>query len=211
MKKAALRLERIRDAHEKTDRDLATVFAQPQNKSVALTCSKGCSACCSEPVYAERREAELAAHAIEAMPHTEREEAKARLRAWLERMKAAPEILAQEQPHVMPYRKLGLSCPLLKDQLCSIYKDRPWGCRLHYAVGPRENCEDDAKRLTQSYAYVPDVLSQRSTLSLLGNGDGSLEMEHFGLLLAEIVLGERVESASRSMIKVTFTDRKGGA
>jgi len=210
VKKAALRLERMREAHAQTDRDLALALKTPSAEKLTVTCGKGCSACCSEPVYAERREAELAAQAIGKMPYPQREATKARIREWLERIKEAPEILAQETPHVLVYRQLRLPCPLLQGALCSIYQDRPWGCRLHTAVGPRENCEDDSKRLSQLYAYVPDALTQKSSLVVLGGDGGELEMEHFGLLLAELVLGERVESAGRTLYKVNRPERNGG-
>lgn len=210
MKKSTLRLERMREAHAQTDRDLEVVFKSPSTEKLTVTCSKGCSACCSEPVYAEKREAELAAQVIEKMPHAAREEAKAKIRQWLERVKTAPEILAKEMPGVLEYRKLRLPCPLLKGGLCSIYQDRPWGCRLHNAVGPRENCEDDARRLSQMYAYVPDILAQPSSISILGPNGGTLEMDHFGLLLAEVLLGERVESAGRALCKVEVSNGQGG-
>lgn len=212
MKKSALRLERIREGHAQTDADLALLFSNPSNRSIQITCTKGCAACCSEPVYAERREAELAVQALSRMSPERQLEVKERVRTWFERVKAAPEILKEEQPHVLAYRKLGLPCPFLRDRECSIYADRPWGCRLHYAVGPRENCEDDGKRLSQTYAYVPNIVAQKSTLKLIEKDGGAMEMEHFGLLLAEILFGERVESAGRTMFKVTFSeDRKGNA
>jgi len=205
-------LESVRKAHRTVDRYLVLAQEQGARKGIVPSCRRGCFACCYEPVYAERREAALALEAAEALPEEERAEIRERIRTWMDAIKASA-ILQAETPHVADYRKLRLPCPFLKDGECRIYADRPMGCRTHFAVGPREACEDDGRRLGQQFMYVPDILT--GPMFEILDGPGSLVMDHFGLFLGEILLGEKVESASRSMLVVRgdqqeiFTRGKG--
>lgn len=192
---------------ERLDKFLSLVVEKARTEGLVPSCSRGCSACCSEPVYAERREAEHAIEAIKTLPPEEQAAILERLKAWLEKIRGNP-ILKEEQPNVFEYRKLRLPCPLLnqKNGDCLVYANRPMGCRLHYAVGPRQNCEDDEKRRDQTYMYVQDPMLG-PMMELLDGKPGDILMEHFGLHLAELMLGEHVESESRTLFRIT--DGKG--
>lgn len=162
-------------------------------------CKKGCFACCDEPVYVERREAELIVETIRAMPPEEQERITSLLRQAVEKLKAAPDVLKADEPHVLKYRALKITCPLLKDGACSIYPDRPFGCRAHIALRPSAFCEDDAKRLQQQYMVIPDPINGLLA-AIMSCDNGVLEMEHLILFLSELLLGESIESGSRQMV-----------
>src|SRR5581483_2767729 len=38
------------------------------------------------------------------------------------------------------YFRLGIACPFLEDESCSIYADRPLSCREYLVTSPAENC-----------------------------------------------------------------------
>jgi Fe-S-cluster containining protein len=42
--------------------------------------------------------------------------------------------------HGMTYFRLGISCPFLEKESCSIYSDRPILCREFLVTSPAENC-----------------------------------------------------------------------
>jgi Fe-S-cluster containining protein len=47
---------------------------------------------------------------------------------------------AERQQLAVDYFKLGVACPFLEDESCSIYADRPLVCREYLVTTPAENC-----------------------------------------------------------------------
>lgn len=202
----------VRTTHAEVDRVIEVLLTEGVNpdgsKGVTLSCGKGCSACCYEPVFAEAREVALIAARLLAFDAEVRARVLARTRTWLATFRTSP-LLKEENPHVLPYRQLKLACPLLEDGECLVYDDRPSECRLHMAIGPRELCEDDAKRLDQMFASNHDLtMGTIMKLATLVQKDRRAEllMEHLGLLLAEALLGERVESEKRTLLQLNFEE-----
>ena len=181
--------------------DQAVKYGVDQHgRKATPACKKGCYFCCIEPVYVERREAELVVEAIRALPPEDQERIKSDVRQAVEKLKAAPDVLSADQPHVLKYRALKITCPLLKDGACSIYKDRPFGCRAHMALKPAQFCEEDDKRLQQQYMIVPDPINALLA-AIMSSDNGTLEMEHLIIFLAEFLLDDRFESGSRQMVQ----------
>lgn len=200
----------VRTTHAEVDHFIETLLehgTRPDGSTgVTLTCGKGCSACCYEPVFAEGREVLLIATRLLAFDPEAQARVVQRTREWLDVFRESP-LLAQDKPQALDYRKLRLACPLLENDECLVYDDRPSECRLHMAIGPRENCEDDAKRPDQTYISNHDLTM--GTIMKLGSlvqqdGQAELLMEHLGLLLAEALLGERVESEKRTLLQLNF-------
>lgn len=200
----------VRTTHESVDQLIAVLLKDGVNPDgsvgVTLTCGKGCSACCYEPVFAERREVLLIAARLLAFDSEVRERVVRRTREWLAEFRKSP-LLKEEDPHVLDYRQLKLACPLLERGECLVYDDRPSECRLHMAIGPRENCEDDAKRPDQTYVSNHD-LTMGTVMKLASevqeDNRAELLMEHLGLLLAEALTGEHVESEKRTLLQLNF-------
>lgn len=200
----------VRETHAEVEKFIDIIKEQGTHPDgsvgVTLTCGKGCSACCYEPVFAERREVLLITARLLAFDPEVRARVVRRTREWLATFRESP-LLKEENPHVTDYRKLRLACPLLENNECLVYADRPNECRLHMAIGPRENCEDDAKRPDQQFVSNHDLtmgtVMKLATL-VQENNKAELLMEHLGLLLAEALTGERVESEKRTLLQLNF-------
>lgn len=194
-------------SHEAIDGVITAMLTRgrgPDGLPPQLTCGRGCAACCSEPVYVERQEVLLLAKRLLDLPEAVRQRVLDRTRAWLARFRASP-LLAETQPHVLAYRALRLPCPLLENQECLLYRDRPNACRMHMAIGPREKCEDDAQRLDQLFISRHDLMMGGVMKLIEGAQPGEtveLVMEHLGLQLAEALLGEHVESGACEMLRI---------
>lgn len=155
-------------------------------QKVVSTCSKGCSACCSEPVYTSKAEARLA---LAKLPGVERSTVADKTRSWLALAQSSG-ILANPEPHVMDYLAVGLPCPLLKDNLCLVYKYRPFACRSHCATRPAEFCS--SARLQQQYARSPELIAATGAFIFHENSEG----DHLGIWLARLLLQSPARSAA---------------
>ncbi len=115
-----------------------------------ITCRAGCGACCRQYVPISDMEARALAGLLEHMPEDRRArvrarfaEAEARLREagmW-DRLTRGGRILASEHVTlVVDYFHLGIPCPFLEDEACSIHPDRPLICREYLVVSPAIHC-----------------------------------------------------------------------
>jgi Fe-S-cluster containining protein len=187
--------ELIREAQEFFSSLVSQLF---EKEKVVPTCGRGCAACCYEPVYVERTEAGIAIHALKQLPHARQREIKHRLREVVEKFRAS-EVFKARMPRAVEYRKLGLACPFLdlKTRDCMIYNSRPFGCRAHFAVSPRVNCEDLTKHDDIMLVKPGPEVDLLMGKAMFDSGHG--EMDHFVLLLAEELFGEQIESGSREI------------
>ena len=139
--------------------DLLRAFRQAQarmGEPVVFTCTKGCSACCSEAAQATRQEAQAVFNAI---PEARRVQVKERVAGWLERWRSSGLQASQRSQTlgVVEYRTANLVCPLLEANLCSVYDSRPLSCRAHNAAKPREFCDDVGKRKDQVFFDTREI------------------------------------------------------
>lgn len=115
-----------------------------------ISCAAGCGACCRQLVPISRIEARRLAELLEELPEPRRTAVRDRFAAAVRRLDAAglletlrsPENLApaDRQPLGMAYFRLGIPCPFLEDESCSIHADRPLACREYLVTSPAENC-----------------------------------------------------------------------
>ena len=125
-----------------------------------VACAKGCAACCRQVVAVSALEARELVKLIGRLPEPQR----ARVR---ERFAAARRRLEAEAPHLLPqllhptdaaadgtglkteaelhefsraYLRLGIACPFLEDEACSIYEERPVACRQYVVVSDPVHC-----------------------------------------------------------------------
>lgn len=180
-------MKEISDEHAAIDRYIAKTFADsPQLKPC---CHIGCSACCSEPVYAS--EAEVL-HILEILTPEQISAVKARLLEWLARTKP---LMNQDMPDAVEYRKLNAPCVFLQGGLCSVYSRRPHGCRVWFALTNPENCDLPARK-HQKYTIFPETLFE--AIGSITCVNDKLILDHMGVLLAEKLLGIKMSSASRT-------------
>lgn len=123
------------------------------------SCRAGCAACCRQLVPISRTEARRIAAVVAALPEPRRgavyarfDDARSRLAAagLLDRLRdSASMTKAQAQPLGEAYFRAGVPCPLLEDDACSIYPDRPLICREYLVSSDRALCDDPAARHVQ--------------------------------------------------------------
>lgn len=184
-------------AHETFDQLLSKML---ENEPPA-PCRAGCSACCMEPAYATSQEAQLIVERICEMPKADQERIVAGVEAAAKRLADWPG-LADQLPNAFAYRKLRLMCPLLHEGLCTVYKDRPLGCRSHIARSNPEMCADDRLRPKQQFLLPPPELMGASMAPMVTDG-GVTEMDHIILLLHRILFGTAPESGARFGVRVS--------
>lgn len=119
-----------------------------------VTCAKGCSACCrAQPVPVTPPEAHALLRLVESMPGARRQAIEARFTDRAQRLEAAGlagTLLeratdldagrARELAHA--YFRLGLVCPFLEDDACSIHPQRPFVCRQYLVTSDPALCAD---------------------------------------------------------------------
>lgn len=121
-----------------------------RDKGFKVSCKKGCGACCRQHVPISRAEARLLAELVEDMPEPRRSKVKARFASAVERLRASGLFEEAVNFHligpkdrvdlVRRYFKLGIACPFLEDESCSIYADRPLICREYLVVSSPKHC-----------------------------------------------------------------------
>lgn len=130
---------------------LSSLFATRATERVeregrAVSCRAGCGACCRQMVPVSIAEARALARLVEAMPEPRRghvrrrfETAVAKLDAQgvLDRLDDDPD---DRRAAGRAYFSVGVACPLLEDEACSIHADRPLACREYLVTSPPELC-----------------------------------------------------------------------
>ena len=120
----------------------------------AISCKRGCAACCRQLVAISALEARELMKLVDRLPEPQRSRVRLRFADAKRRIEA-------EAPHLVPpmrypeearystqqnmelarqYVRLGIACPFLEDESCSIYADRPVTCRQYVVVSAPEHC-----------------------------------------------------------------------
>ncbi len=109
----------------------------------AISCRKGCGACCRQLVPISRTEGEALVALVEAMPKEQRKALRARFAAAEARIAGAglaDRAGRSDRELSIAYFALGVACPFLEDESCSIHRDRPLVCREYLVTSPAELC-----------------------------------------------------------------------
>lgn len=136
--------------HEFNDALIGAAVAQVEAQGKRISCRAGCGACCRQIVPISETEARYLADLIAAMPDDQRQRVTARFTEVLEALAASGllERLRAEPPTDpagrnrlgLEYFHLGLACPFLEDESCSIHPHRPSSCREYLVTSPAQNC-----------------------------------------------------------------------
>jgi Fe-S-cluster containining protein len=125
-----------------------------------ISCRTNCAACCRQAIPISEAEAHFLRDLVESMPEPDRSIIKKRFAdalnhlektGWLKKVFETPLIrdkkMRKERRNELAgeYFSEGISCPFLKNESCSIYKNRPLICREYLVVSPAENCADTFK------------------------------------------------------------------
>jgi len=114
-----------------------------------ISCQAGCGACCRQMVPIGENEAHHVAAVVERMPEPRRSVVRDRFASHLAALRAADIPLTREEIPAdemgletgMRYFRLGLACPFLEEESCSIHPDRPLACREYLVTSPAEKCQ----------------------------------------------------------------------
>jgi len=130
--------------------DLAVERAGAEGRVVS--CRKGCGACCRQIVPISEVEARRIGRLVEELPEPRRQELRARFERARERLAGAGLLskLENRESFVeddirslgLEYFHLGIPCPFLEEESCSIHADRPISCREYLVTSPAVNCAD---------------------------------------------------------------------
>lgn len=111
--------------------------------SRAISCRKGCGACCRQLVPISRTEGEALLALVEAMPEERRTAVRTRFADAEARIAAAgldERGGRSDRELSVAYFALGVPCPFLEDESCAIHPDRPLVCREYLVTSPAELC-----------------------------------------------------------------------
>jgi Fe-S-cluster containining protein len=114
----------------------------------AISCRKGCGACCRQLVPISRTEGEALQALVDAMPKERRKAVRARFAEAEARITTAG--LAEpagrsDREMSLAYFALRLACPFLEEESCSIHPDRPLVCREYLVTSPAALCAGPAQ------------------------------------------------------------------
>ncbi len=108
-----------------------------------ISCRKGCGACCRQLVPVSRTEAERLLGVIEAMPAKRQRAVKERFATAAAAIRAAgldEKAGRSDRELSVGYFALGIPCPFLEEESCSIHPERPLVCREYLVTSPAELC-----------------------------------------------------------------------
>jgi Fe-S-cluster containining protein len=125
---------------------------ESKKRGETISCKAGCGACCRQVVPISLTEARRIAALVEAMPPPRRARVRERFAKAVARLEAAGLLEdvrnfdetpnGTRSPLHPRYFPLGIACPFLEDESCSIHPDRPLICREYLVTSPAEHCAD---------------------------------------------------------------------
>ena len=121
---------------------------EAKGKGRTISCKAGCGACCRQLVPVTEVEARMLRTLVQEMPEPRRSEILARFDRARKQLAEAEMLSSLEhrdeketlQQLGLRYFALGIPCPFLENESCSIYEDRPLICREYLVTSPAEAC-----------------------------------------------------------------------
>jgi len=178
-----------------------------QSDGQKISCRAGCGACCRQLAPVAESEAVYLADLVATMPPDRRQAVRERFcnaiakigEPLLERMRdtRALDTMEKRRQLGIEYFALGIPCPFLEDESCSIHQTRPMTCREYLVTSPPENCRTPGPE-TIRQVPVPIKLSQ--ILYCFGDGKGNEATRWVPLILSL----EWAESGRRREVDLQF-------
>ena len=176
---------------------ITSALAQAAQENVrdegkAISCRAGCGACCRQVVPVTEAEARYLAALVESLPPDRKERVLDRFRAVIagleeaglaERVRNIAQHPGQERARISTdYFRLGLPCPFLEEESCSIHRYRPTSCRAYLVTSPAENCRDPRPETIDRVPLYGDPL--RAFLGVLQEVKDEQNQPHLALAFA---------------------------
>ncbi len=136
------------DAQRLADQLSERSAAKVEQAGHRISCQKGCGACCRQMVPVSPAEARHLTALVEAMPAGRRAAVRARFKSAQETLGKAglgepghPEAdKCAYRAFGLGYFRMGVACPFLEEESCSIHADRPLVCREYLVTSPAAAC-----------------------------------------------------------------------
>ncbi|WP_455203028.1 YkgJ family cysteine cluster protein [Kaarinaea lacus] len=157
-----------------TEMEQEIAISRVEQEGKKVSCQAGCGACCRQFVPVTPIEARYIDEHVSQLPKKQRQ----RIRS---RIKSAHSVLEEKgllnslldfgdydgdlEKLGLDYFHLGIPCPYLEDESCSIHKVRPLSCREYLVTNPAKYCKNPSRE-TIHMVPMPSKLS--STLAALG-------------------------------------------
>jgi Fe-S-cluster containining protein len=133
-----------------------------EERGLTISCQKGCGACCRQLVPIAPVETFGIRETVDKLPAERKAEILRRFADAKEKMTAAGMWQKLDDRENWPeeevlkigidYFKLGIACPFLEEESCSIHLDRPMACREYLVTTPAINC---ANPTPEGVEWVP--------------------------------------------------------
>ena len=125
-----------------------------------VSCQKGCGACCRQMVPVSPVEARNLHSLVEAMSPENQTAVRVRFKAAQQVLPATglgnPGHPVEDKPayraYGLGYFRVGMPCPFLQDESCSIHPDRPLVCREYVVTSPASACAAPGTGLVKQIA-----------------------------------------------------------
>ena len=127
---------------------LVNAVVEAAETGKAISCRKGCGACCRQLVPVSPTEGEALLTLVEALPRERRKAVRTRFAEAEARIIAAglhERAGRSDREMSVAYFALGVACPFLEEESCSIHPDRPLVCREYLVTSPAELCAGPAQ------------------------------------------------------------------
>lgn len=119
---------------------------------INISCAEGCGACCRSLVAISEVEARRLRQVVDALDDERRSEVQARFARARQRLQQAGHLEALQDTTrwseadygamLGTYFALGIACPFLQAESCSIYPERPLACREFMVTSPPAHCAE---------------------------------------------------------------------
>lgn len=142
-----------------------------------ISCRAGCGACCRQLVPISTMEAHQIRNVVDNLDEAHRARVIARFEQAKQRLTETgmlERIMAEEPGSTaalgLDYFALGIACPFLEDESCSIHIVRPISCREYLVSSPAEACKTPTAETVQ-LVKLPGYVS-RAVRALGGESSG---------------------------------------
>ena len=176
---APTRLESLLPVFQKVADSLVGLAAErAAAEGRTISCAEGCGACCRQIVPITEMEARRVARLVEELPEPRRTEIRARFERARDRLAEAGFLSRLRRPHDfekeefspfgLGYFHLGIPCPFLEEERCSIYSDRPISCREYLVTSPAAQCADPKPNTIEQVEFPGKVWTALARAGMRG-------------------------------------------
>jgi Fe-S-cluster containining protein len=160
------------------------VVAREQQSGETISCRKGCSACCKR-LYVEVTDAEAYRlhDVVRSLPEQHRRRVESRFASIRKQLVEAgmyEDVMAMhvkdEARHRLgaDYYELGIECPFLEDDACSVYQERPLACREYLVTSPANECARPQHGKVQRVRFPSSAVSYAMRMTQDASDDARL-------------------------------------